>query len=514
MDSKPDPHLSNPNRGPIKPTMESDTPKHSDDFSSRSIQLGHQNPIFEAPVDEKMEKVSLIESKMDPNCTVDDVGYVGLLGEVKDDGVGDGVKEAKSIGEEIGEDSSSESSSSSLLRVAVMRMKNLRASVRKDDDDNEGNEIGEEIGAEEGEENGEDIEDAVSGSSDGEGAVPKGPIKSKHEIEDLPPVPLVELSLEQHHQTLPVGFVSSILGNRAIVDGSEQHSPLNEGSILWITETRLPLGRIDEIFGPVKNPYYIVRYNSEKEVPPGISVGTAISFVIAFASHILNEKHLYQKGYDASGLDDEEVADDVEFSDDEKEAEYKRSLRQNKRDTNHGNLQAGFSKKKATSKSGGFHKAKQQPPANQPGQVRASPAAAKFGCGSNLNFAYGAANLGSMAPSRTLEPAFPPQPQNMAIQGGLPMNWLAAHQFGNQVYNLQHENQFFNNFPSGIMPYHHQHLVLNAGVLPTNFSALVGLMSQGGLGQVPFGCDPHCSMALSSEQSYVQAPLFVNQDVC
>ncbi|ONK78208.1 uncharacterized protein A4U43_C02F15660 [Asparagus officinalis] len=122
--------------------------------------------------------------------------------------------------------------------------------------------------------------------------------------------------------------VVMILSNRVIVEGSEKHSSLNEGSILWITETRLPLGRIDEIFGPVKNPFYVVRYNSDDEVPQGISIGVAISFVVDFANHILNEKYLYENGYDASGIDDEEAADEVEFSDDEKEAEYKRSLRQ------------------------------------------------------------------------------------------------------------------------------------------------------------------------------------------
>ncbi|XP_020260701.1 H/ACA ribonucleoprotein complex non-core subunit NAF1-like [Asparagus officinalis] len=139
--------------------------------------------------------------------------------------------------------------------------------------------------------------------------------------------------------------ISAILSNRVIVEGSEKHSSLNEGSILWITETRLPLGRIDEIFGPVKNPFYVVWYNSDEEVPQGISIGVAISFVVDFANHILNEKYLYENGYDASGIDDEEAADEVEFSDDEKEAEYKRSLRQSKRDANYGKQGTGFGKK-------------------------------------------------------------------------------------------------------------------------------------------------------------------------
>ncbi|KAK7272353.1 hypothetical protein RJT34_28883 [Clitoria ternatea] len=147
----------------------------------------------------------------------------------------------------------------------------------------------------------------------------------------LPPVPAVNVTFEPHHQMLPVGVVKSILGAQVIVEGVEKHNPLNEGSILWMTRTRTPLGLVDEIFGPVKNPYYIVRYNSESEVPKGINGGTLISSVFEFANHVLNDKDLYKKGYDASGVNDEEVSDEIEFSDDEKEAKYKRMLRMTKK---------------------------------------------------------------------------------------------------------------------------------------------------------------------------------------
>ncbi|KAL9268846.1 H/ACA ribonucleoprotein complex non-core subunit NAF1-like protein [Drosera capensis] len=161
----------------------------------------------------------------------------------------------------------------------------------------------------------------------------KGPIRSKNESKELPPVPPVNVSLMPFHQMLPVGVVSSIIGAQVIVEGKEKHNPLGEGSILWITETRWPLGVIDEIFGPVKNPYYIVRYNSESEVPSGIREGTPISFVQEFAGHVLNNNNLYEKGYDASGENDEEACE-AEFSDDEKEAEYRRMLKMTKRKNN------------------------------------------------------------------------------------------------------------------------------------------------------------------------------------
>lgn len=179
-----------------------------------------------------------------------------------------------------------------------------------------------------------DLDREVMGSSSGdeeEGMVAKGPIKSKSELEVLPPVPPVDVVLEPHHQILPVGVILAMMGTKVIVEGVEKHNPLNEGSILWVTETRSPLGLIDEIFGPVKNPYYIVRYNSEEDIPDGIREGTAVSFVAEFANHVLNDKTLYKKGYDASGDNDEEISDEAEFSDDEKEAEYRKMQRMAKR---------------------------------------------------------------------------------------------------------------------------------------------------------------------------------------
>ncbi|KAB2610507.1 hypothetical protein D8674_018539 [Pyrus ussuriensis x Pyrus communis] len=166
----------------------------------------------------------------------------------------------------------------------------------------------------------------------------KGPIRSKNELEVLPPIPPVEVTLQPHHQMQPVGVVLSVLGTQVIVEGVEKHNPLNEGSILWVTESRSPLGLIDEIFGPVIQPYYVVRYNSESEIPSGIQTGILVSFVPEFADHVLNNKDVYRKGYDASGANDEEISDEAEFSDDEKEAEYRRMQKMSKRGMNDQNV--------------------------------------------------------------------------------------------------------------------------------------------------------------------------------
>lgn len=312
------------------------------------------------------EKISDIAS-LDSLKKSEDMLNGGKGGEVSD---GDNESESSSESEVAGSSSSSSSSSSDDededddsdddveedehvkdIKVAAddagemeegeIREGNLeKMSIRSSDDDDGGG-----GGMNDGDKNVDDVvswsdiedNDATGGSG--------GPIRSKNELNDLPPVPRVEAKLEPNHQMSSVGVVLSVLGAQVIVEGVEKHTPLNEGSILWITERRTPLGLVDEIFGPVKNPYYVVRYNSEDEVPSAVSQGTRVSCVPEFCSYILNEKNLYKKGYDASGENDEELSDEAEFSDDEKEAEYRRMQRMAKRGATDPSDPKGVSKK-------------------------------------------------------------------------------------------------------------------------------------------------------------------------
>nr|GEZ65771.1 H/ACA ribonucleoprotein complex non-core subunit NAF1-like [Tanacetum cinerariifolium] len=153
------------------------------------------------------------------------------------------------------------------------------------------------------------------------------------------------------------------MGAQVIVEGVDNHNPLSEGSILWITECRSPLGVVDEIFGPVKNPYYIVRFNSESEVPAGIEQGSLISFVPEFADYVLKDNNLYKKGYDASGENDEELSEELEFSDDEKEAAHRKMIKMSKRgpsEQKNGNMK----KDKKSRNRGGNSKINPQPSPN------------------------------------------------------------------------------------------------------------------------------------------------------
>ncbi|XP_019159134.1 PREDICTED: H/ACA ribonucleoprotein complex non-core subunit NAF1 [Ipomoea nil] len=299
-------------------------------------------------IEEEMGKVNLngVSSLKEEDGVMDrDMNSVGITedggeGIAMNNGNQKGVTSNELV---IGEDESSGDSDSGSETESSSSSSSCASSSDDDDDDEEededkdnSNRKGSEM--EEGEILARGADDMVAWSPDDddddvEESGPKGPIRSKNEVKDLPYVPPVNVTIQPHHQTLPVGNISSIIGAQVIVEGVEKHNPLNEGSILWITESRSPLGIVDEIFGPVKNPYYIVRYNSENDVPVGIQQGTSISFVQEFANHVLNDKNIYKKGYDASGENDEELSEEAEFSDDEKEAEYRRLMKMKKRGT-------------------------------------------------------------------------------------------------------------------------------------------------------------------------------------
>ncbi|KAF0927103.1 hypothetical protein E2562_029860 [Oryza meyeriana var. granulata] len=303
-------------------------------------------------------------------------------------------------------------------------------------------------------------------ASDDDEEAPKGPIKSKHEAEVLPPVPKIEVQLEPHHQTLPVGAISAIMGERVIVEGSVQHNPLNEGSILWITESRTPLGIVDELFGPVKNPYYLVRYNSAGEVPAEISAGTAVSFVAEFADHILNMKELYAKGYDGSGENDEEQTD-PEFSDDEKEAEYKRSLRLAKRQTDrqHEGKKTSGDKKRAQPRGAGFRKDMQ--PRNRDGPTPGRQSQPRFNHPDKAPVVDATRPLGSqdgpmsaptMLPPGPVHPVMPSANQLMNQMGGCFLN--PSRQFLPQQPNVI--------WPGGLPPTPHPNMGVEGAAFAAN----------------------------------------------
>ncbi|KAJ4153764.1 hypothetical protein LMH87_010238 [Akanthomyces muscarius] len=203
-----------------------------------------------------------------------------------------------------------------------------------DDSDNEGYEL---LGVEEtarmlmeAEGGSDDDAGGPSGAKAGSGAQ----LRTKNEVADdavtRPDVTITEaMPLEE------LGAVSQIVDNTALVTGITpgEYQVLDAGSVLC-TASRVVVGAVAETIGKVTRPMYTVRFNGAEEMAAlGCAVGTTLYYTPAHATFVFTEPLKGLKGSDASNLYDEEAGDEeVEFSDDEKEAEHKRAVKQKKKD--------------------------------------------------------------------------------------------------------------------------------------------------------------------------------------
>lgn len=64
------------------------------------------------------------------------------------------------------------------------------------------------------------------------------------------------------------------------------------------------IGNVEEVFGPVRSPYYTVRFNDEKDVSPDIVEGAAVCYVVGRYKFATN---IHIPGSDASNMFDEEI---------------------------------------------------------------------------------------------------------------------------------------------------------------------------------------------------------------
>ncbi|KAJ4270120.1 hypothetical protein NW762_001793 [Fusarium torreyae] len=159
-------------------------------------------------------------------------------------------------------------------------------------------------------------------------------VRTKNEVvEEVVPKPDVTVTPEMKIEEL--GAIEHIVENimlvKAITPG--EYQVLDSGSVLCTAE-RVVIGAVAETIGKVLQPMYTVRFTTDQDIKDlGLEVGQKVYYPVDHASYVFTEPLKNMKGSDASNLHDEEVGDDeMEFSDDEKEAEYKRALKQKKKD--------------------------------------------------------------------------------------------------------------------------------------------------------------------------------------
>lgn len=132
-----------------------------------------------------------------------------------------------------------------------------------------------------------------------------------------------------------LGTIQAIVENTLLITAktSGEYRVLESNSLLC-TASRIPIGVVAETLGRVEAPLYTVRFASETDiVESGVSEkGTKIYYVPEHSTFVFTQPLKAVKGSDASNFHDEEVGDDeMEFSDDEAEAEHKRQMKLRKK---------------------------------------------------------------------------------------------------------------------------------------------------------------------------------------
>ncbi|KAF4322182.1 hypothetical protein BBO99_00002082 [Phytophthora kernoviae] len=167
----------------------------------------------------------------------------------------------------------------------------------------------------------------IEAAMEKEDAKSDGPIKTANEVAAPVREPTVELTAD-----CPIAQCGTILnvsvpGLMMTIKSNPNAKPLEEGSVLCL-EDRTVLGCVDEIFGPVLMPMYLVRYENAAKIPQKAAMNAAVFYPTEHATYIVPED-IKDKGTDASNIFDEE-ADETEFSDDEAEAAAKRNRKRNR----------------------------------------------------------------------------------------------------------------------------------------------------------------------------------------
>ncbi|QSZ33699.1 hypothetical protein DSL72_005270 [Monilinia vaccinii-corymbosi] len=166
-------------------------------------------------------------------------------------------------------------------------------------------------------------------------------LRTKNEIpEEIIPKPDVTITPEMPITEL--GKVEGIVGNIVLIKAftTGEYRVLREESVLCL-EDRSVIGVVSETLGRVEQPLYCVRFtNAEAITEAGLSVGTTVSYSEQHSTYVFTQALKAYKGTDASNLYDEEVGEEeMEFSDDEKEAEHKRKIKRKKAERKGGRTQ-------------------------------------------------------------------------------------------------------------------------------------------------------------------------------
>lgn len=158
-------------------------------------------------------------------------------------------------------------------------------------------------------------------------------------ILDLAPLEDLKITVAQE-ECIPIGTVHNIIDMLVIVAARRGCPAIDLDSVLFLDQGRRFLGQVFDVFGPVGEPMYMVRFNSAQDiVDQGVQLGTEVFFAprTRHTAYVFIDSLIQQKGSDASWENDQEPPEHcLDYSDDEQEMRAKAAHRLKKRTTTDG----------------------------------------------------------------------------------------------------------------------------------------------------------------------------------
>ena len=163
----------------------------------------------------------------------------------------------------------------------------------------------------------------------------KGPkTKGELDLEDLPLLEDLRIKCSTDELT-HIGRVASIIDRVIIVQSFKSQYPLDLDTVLFNKDGHA-LGSIFDVFGPVCEPRYVVRFNDHEDIiKKNISVDSPVYYAASlhepYTSYIFTSHLLAMKGSDASWKHNHEPPEEVkEYSDDEEEGKARNATKKRK----------------------------------------------------------------------------------------------------------------------------------------------------------------------------------------
>ncbi|KAL3475909.1 Gar1/Naf1 RNA binding region-domain-containing protein [Aspergillus californicus] len=175
----------------------------------------------------------------------------------------------------------------------------------------------------------------IGSDDEGEGKGKTGvALRTTNEVAETV-LPIPEVTVTPEMEIVLLGNVEAAIENTVLIAANVtgEYQVLEAGSLLCLEDRRVA-GVVSETLGRVENPLYTVAFPTATDVEErGLSRGTVVYYVVDHSTFVFTQPLKGLKGSDASNFHDEEVAEEeVEFSDDEQEAEYRKRLKQKRQE--------------------------------------------------------------------------------------------------------------------------------------------------------------------------------------